>query len=162
MMHRYLLAFLLLLASPLARAQASPAPARPAVADSARLQPEAASLSDTATALHRLFARRQRNGHTSLAVGASLLAAGGVAVAIGLSSSGEGGLAPLAGGVLSGLFGLPIAVRGAVVSGSYAKGREQRMVRAWRAHHLPRRVRRQLQPQDFEAGSPALPTAPRP
>jgi len=95
-------------------------------------------------------------------VGASLLAAGGVAVAIGLNSSGYDGLAPFFGGVLSGLFGLPVAVRGAVVSGGYAKGREQRMVQAWQAHHLPQRVRRQLQPQDFEAASPALPTAPRP
>ena len=134
-----------LLLAPIARAQDGPSVARPAALAAAA---PAGGAADTAAALHRLFARRRHNGHTGLAVSGTLLAVSGITVAIAVNDNSQQALAPFLVGALAAIISLPILTRDIVLTIAHSPGREQRVLRAWQQHRLPKRwARRALVPE---------------
>ena len=155
-MHPYLLAVLLLLASSFARAQDSLSRARPAVADTARLQPTAA---DTAAAIHRLFvaARSLR----TITVGGPLLVSG---VVIGVLPANDTPVTSSYNQLGAGALGVataPSAPGELLYFGHhYSRRHERRALANWQAHHLAPELRLQLAPTYFAPHRP--PRAPSP
>lgn len=151
-MRPYLLAVLLLLASPFARAQDTLA-TRPAVADTARLQPAAA---DTAAAIHRFFvaARSLR----TITVGGTLLVSGVViGVLLANDTPATNSYNQLGAGAL-GVVTVPIVLGELLYFGHhYSRRHERRALADWQAHRLAPELRRQLAPTYFALPGPTRP-----
>ena len=111
-----------------------------------------AAPTDTAAALHRLFARQRTHGHRlvpiTLGIGAALTAVGAFDNPPGNDPL-EVGLARLF-AVVAGVVTTTIVTSELIHYGRYSRLNEQRALAQFRAHQLPASLQEQLNPKYFQ------------